>query len=44
MDKMMIEPGLYFDASNVIYNPDDDWYAEFLPVAMRPACLPCQAQ
>lgn len=30
MDRMLIEPGLYFDPANVIYNPDDDWYAEYL--------------
>lgn len=30
MEQMLIEPGLYFDRTNVIYNPDDDWYAEYL--------------
>jgi len=28
--KMTIEPGLEFNMSNVIYNPDDDLYAEYL--------------
>jgi len=28
--KVLIEPGLEFDAANVVRNPDDEWYAEFL--------------
>ncbi|MGQ9667698.1 MAG: hypothetical protein ACUVWB_10325 [Anaerolineae bacterium] len=30
MERMEIEPGLYFERTNLVYNPDDDWYAEFL--------------
>jgi hypothetical protein len=28
--KVLIEPGLEFDAGNVIHNPDDEFYARFL--------------
>jgi hypothetical protein len=28
--KVLIEPGLEFDVDNVIHNPDDAWYAEYL--------------